>query len=135
MEILEDRDQLLANYQAGWLAHYRRTGEIDCARCNHSWRSSTPPGEDIYLAGSRLLLMSSVGAHLPGLQQPFDAGNPLGGDSTRRSSASTPSSELAIAHGHYDRAAIEQDPQVLVPLATRSAWWPSGRAANLLLLW
>ena len=116
MEILEDRDQWLAGYQAGWFAHYRRTGETDWTSYDHPWNSTAPQGPGVDLAESRLLLISSAGAYLPGQQQPFDAGDPLGDYTTRLFPASTPFDELAIAHEHYDQAAVNQDPQVLLPL-------------------
>ncbi len=62
------------------------------------------------------MLISSAGVYLPERHQPFDAANPLGDHSIRLIPSSTPLDALAIAHDHYDHAAINQDPQVLMPL-------------------
>ncbi len=116
MEILENRDQWLANFQEGWLAHYQQTGEIDWKRYPHPRNSVAPTGPGIDLKTSRLMLISSAGAYQPEHQQPFDAANPLGDYSIRSIPSSTPLDALAIAHDHYDHAAVNQDPQVLIPL-------------------
>jgi hypothetical protein len=116
MEILENGDQWLAAFRSGWLAHYEQTGEIDWSLYNRPTNSSAPPGPGIDLAASRLLLISSAGAFLRGRQEPFDAGNPLGDYSVRVFPSSTRLDALAIAHEHYDRAAVSEDPRVLLPL-------------------
>ena len=46
----------------------------------------------------------------------LDAANPLGDYSIRLFPANTPFGALAFAHDHYDHAAVEADPQVLLPL-------------------
>jgi len=122
MEILENRDQWLADFREGWLAHYQQTGEIDWKRYPRPKNSVAPAGPGIDLRTSRLMLISSAGVYLrakPRLaqhQQPFDAANPLGDYSVRLLPSSTPLDALAIAHDHYDHAAVNQDPQVLIPL-------------------
>ena len=116
MEVLENRDQWLAAFQAGWLAHYQETGEIDWGRYNRL-RNTTPiRGRGIDLSKSRLMLVSSAGSHLGQGQEPFDADNPLGDYGIRAFPTSTPFEALAFAHTHYDHAAVDADPQVLLPL-------------------
>jgi D-proline reductase (dithiol) PrdB len=62
------------------------------------------------------MLVSTAGAYLPGEQEPFDAKDELGDYSIRLLPASTPLERIAYAHDHYDHAAVNADPQVLLPL-------------------
>ena len=116
MEVLERRGQWQASFRAGWLAHYRQTGEVDWGRYNRANNKNKIAGAGIDLSSSRLLLVSSAGGYLSKGQRPFDAGNPLGDYEIRVFPSSTPLDALAFAHEHYDHAAVDLDPQVLVPL-------------------
>lgn len=116
MEILENREQWLADFRKSWLAHYKRTGEIDWKRYPHPRNSIAPAGPGIDLKTSRLMLISSAGVYLSDRHKPFDAADPLGDYSIRLIPSSTPLGALAIAHDHYDHTAVNQDPQVLLPL-------------------
>ena len=116
MEVLENREQWIASFRDGWLAHYRQTGEVDWERYPRLKNSVAPAGPGIDLGASRLMLISSAGGYLPEEQQPFDAAHPLGDYTIRLFQTSTPLDQLAFAHDHYDHAAVNQDQQVLVPL-------------------
>src|SRR6266487_5163927 len=116
MEILENRAAWEAAYRAGWLAHFERTSEMDFAQYVRPNNRVAPGGPGVDLSQSRLLLVSSAGGYLHGQQAPFDASNPLGDYSIRHIPSDTPPTALAFAHAHYDHAAVEADPQVLVPL-------------------
>ncbi len=116
MEILENREQWIASFRDGWLAHYRQTGEFDWERYPRLKNRVAPAGQGIDLSASRLILISSAGGYLPEKQQPFDAAHPLGDYTIRSFQTSTPLDQLAFAHDHYDHAAVNQDQQVLVPL-------------------
>ena len=116
VEILENRAQWVADFKAGWLAHFQETGEIDWQRYPRPRNKVAPAGPGIELSASRLMLISSSGAYLPEEQEPFDAANPLGDYAIRSFPAATPPDELAYAHTHYDHAAVDEDPQVLLPL-------------------
>jgi len=117
MEIFEDRDQWLAKFREGWLAHWQETGQFDWKRYPHPKNREAPAGPGLDLSRSRLVLISTAGAYLPGDGQlPFDAPNPLGDYTIRLFPAATALDRLAFAHGHYDPTAVEADPQVLVPL-------------------
>jgi hypothetical protein len=115
-EILENRDQWQTAFRAGWLAHYQQTGEVDWGRYTRADNRETVVGASVNLAQSRLLLVSSAGGYLGETQSPFDAGNTLGDYGIRVFPSSTPLDALAYAHEHYDHAAVDLDPQVLVPL-------------------
>ncbi|MBK8833386.1 MAG: hypothetical protein IPO29_00535 [Anaerolineae bacterium] len=61
-------------------------------------------------------MISSAGAYLPASQEPFDAPNPYGDYTIRLIPVCTPISAIAYAHDHYDHAAVDADPDVLVPV-------------------
>jgi len=116
MEVLEDRAQWEHAFRSDWLAHYRRTGEIDWRLYPHP-RNKTPIlSRGIDLSQSRLMLISTAGGYLPDRHPPFDADNPLGDYTIHVFPSTTPLNALAYAHTHYDHAAVDADPQVLVPL-------------------
>jgi D-proline reductase (dithiol) PrdB len=115
-EILENRDEWLETYRANWLKHYEETGET-------LWKIYKPPknetpvsGKGVDLSKSRLMLVTSAGGYLAGKQAPYDAENQLGDYTIRLFPISTPLDALAYAHDHYDHAAVEDDPQVIIPL-------------------
>lgn len=116
MEILEDLEQWRAEFEQGWLAHYRQTGEFNWKIYNRPRNKMAPGGRGVDLSRSRLALVPSAGAYLRESQEPFDAENPLGDYSIRLFPPATPLEALAFAHTHYDHTAVNEDPQVLVPL-------------------
>lgn len=116
MEILENRESWLTEFEAGWLAHYRQTGEFDWKRYNRPSNQQIPGGPGIALDISRLILITSAGSYLKDEQEPFDAGESLGDYSIRLYPSSVDFEELTFSHEHYDHAAVDLDPQVLVPL-------------------
>jgi hypothetical protein len=116
MEILENREQWLATFRAGWLAHYQQTGEQNWKIYNRPKNSAAPAGKAITLGNSRMVLIASAGGYLRDSQAPFDAPNPLGDYTMRLFPITTPFDALAYAHEHYDHTAVNADPQVLVPL-------------------
>ncbi len=117
MEILEDLPAWRSEFEEGWLAHYKNTGEMDWKRYNRPRNRSAPAGPGVELARARLALISSAGGYLRDRQEPFIAEKATLGDYTiRRFPSSTPFDALAFIHGAYDHSAVEQDPQVLVPL-------------------
>lgn len=116
MEILENRERWLKEFREGWLAHYQQTGEFDWKRYNRPTNHQIPGGPGIALDQSRLILITSAGSYLKDEQEPFEAEDPLGDYSLRLYSSSIDLDELAFSHTHYEHSAVEQDPQVLVPL-------------------
>jgi hypothetical protein len=116
VEIFEDRVAWEAAFRAGWLAHYERSGEADFKQYIRPKNSAAPAGPGIELSRSSLMLISSAGRYLPASQEPFDAASPLGDYTIRRFPVNTPLRDIAYAHTHYDHAAVDADPQVLMPL-------------------
>jgi hypothetical protein len=117
MKVLDDVAQWKATYEERWLSHYRKTGEMNWRIYNRPTNKEAPAGPGVELSTSRLLLITSSGAYLPESQEPFVTEKSALGDYTiREFPASTPPADLAFAHGFYDHAAVEEDPQVLVPL-------------------
>lgn len=116
VDILENRDEWHVAFQAGWLAHYEATGEVEWDLYNKPVNETPPTGTGVDLSQSRLVLISSAGSYLKGTQQPYDDADDLGDYATRRYPVTTPFDALAYAHTHYDHTAVEADPQVLLPL-------------------
>lgn len=116
MDVLENREQWQAAFRTGWLAHYQQTGETDWGRYARANNKTPIVGASVDLSTSRLLFVSTAGGYLRETQLPFDAGNPLGDYEIRAFPSSTPLGALAYAHEHYDHAAVDRDPQVLLPL-------------------
>ena len=116
MDVLENRAQWLADFEAGWLAHYTATGETDWKIYNKPTNKTTIAGDGLDLSQSRLVLVTSAGSYLPTLHATYDDENLLGDYSIRRYPTTTDLRALKFAHTHYDHTAVEADPQVLVPL-------------------
>lgn len=116
MEIVENLDQWTQSFRAGWLAHYEQTGETDFKQYTRPRNRQAPAGPGVDLSQSRLLFITTAGAYLPASQQPFDAESKLGDYTLRAFPVTTPFSAIAYAHTHYDHAAVDADPQVLMPL-------------------
>ena len=116
MKIVENMAEWQTAYRAGWLAHLQKTGEYDWSQYPRPNNKNAPAGPAIDLSRRRLILISTAGGYLPDSQPAFDAAHPLGDYSIRLYPASTPLDVLAFAHDHYDHAAVEADPQVLLPL-------------------
>lgn len=116
MEIVENLAQWQIDYEQGWLAHFKETGQLDWQRYVRPKNSTAPAGPGVNLSQSRLALISSAGAYLRAAQAPFDAPNPLGDYTIRLFPSTTPFEALAYTHDHYDHTAVLADPQVLLPL-------------------
>jgi D-proline reductase (dithiol) PrdB len=116
MEIVEHLAQWQADYEQGWLAHFKETGQLDFTRYPRPNNRSAPAGPGIDLSQSRLAMISSAGAYLRDTQEPFNEPDPLGDYTIRLFPSTTPFEALAYAHDHYDHTAVLDDPQVLLPL-------------------
>jgi hypothetical protein len=116
MQILENREQWLADFQTGWLAHYEATGEVNWRIYNLPRHETAPSGPGVDLAQSRLMLLSAAGGYLKGQQTAFEAANNLGDYTIRLFPNNTSPEQIAFAHGHYDHTAVNSDQQVLLPL-------------------
>jgi D-proline reductase (dithiol) PrdB len=131
MAVLENYAEWEAAFREGWLAHYRHTGEFDWQQYPCVRNGAVSPSSGIDLARSRLMLVSSGGFYVRERQAPFDAANPLGDYSTRLVPMAAHWDAVAIAHEHYDHTAVEQDPQVLVPLRHLNGMVADGRLGEL----
>lgn len=116
MEIVEQLDTWSANFRSGWLAHLEATGNTDFKQYTRPRNRQAPGGPGVDLAQSRLMLISSAGGYLAGMQAPFDAESLYGDYTLRTFAATTPFEALAYAHTHYDHRYVDVDPQVLLPL-------------------
>ena len=116
MDILENKAQWLSEFQEGWLAHFKQTGERKWDIYNRPKNTKAPSGPGIDLSKSRLMLITSAGSYLADIHEPFDASNPLGDYSIRTYPSNTPLDTLSYAHDQYNHLAVEEDPQVLIPL-------------------
>jgi D-proline reductase (dithiol) PrdB len=115
MEIVENRAQWEKSYRK-FVAYYQRAGEMDWSLYPRPRNRKAPAGPGVDLATSRLILITTSGAYLPGAHEPFDASHPLGDYSIRQIPSTSRLEALAYAHEHYDLEAVSKDPQVLVPL-------------------
>lgn len=116
MEILENLQQWTAEYEAGWLAHLKETGQTNFKIYNRPKNSSAPAGPGVNLSQTRLILVTSAGSYLSETQEPYNAADLLGDYSLRTYPSSTLLTDLAFAQDHYNHEAREADPEVLVPL-------------------
>jgi hypothetical protein len=116
MEIVENLAQWQTDFRNGWLAHYEETGQNNADLYVRPRNTQAPAGKGIDLAESRLLLITSSGAYLKHVQEPFDAEHQVGDYSLRTFPFATPPGALAFAHTHYNHAAVDADSEVLVPL-------------------
>ena len=64
MEIIENREEQVEQFQKGWLANYRETGEIDWKLYHYVRSNSAPGGIAADLAKSCLAFTTLVGAYL-----------------------------------------------------------------------
>lgn len=115
-EIVESLTEWQQTYRENFLAHFQATGETDFKRYNRVKQSGVIQSAGLDLSQSRLVFITSAGSYIPKAQTAFDAENPLGDYSIRLIPQHTPLDALAFAHTHYDHAAVDADPQVLVPL-------------------
>ena len=115
MDIIENRAEWQAEFDAGWLKHYHETGETNWKLYNLPRNKIAPSGKALDLTQSRLVLISSAGTYLKEAQEPFDDLNDLGDYTIRTYPIETQWEALAIAHTHYDHTAVNTDHQVLLP--------------------
>ena len=116
IEILENKSAWRDHFRQNWLAELEEHGETNWDIYQHPRNERVPGAPGVRLPESRLLLITSAGAYLRDEQEPFDEPNLYGDYTLRTFPATTPFSDLAYAHGHYDPTMIEEDAQVGIPL-------------------
>jgi D-proline reductase (dithiol) PrdB len=131
LDILENRAMWAEEFRAGFLAHFDATGQCDFKQYKRIHNHEAPSGPGVNLTTARLAFIPSAGAYLRDDQEPFDAPHPLGDYSVRLFPMSTPLDRLAFAHTHYNHAAVDADPQVLVPLRHLEDLVAEGRLGSL----
>ena len=131
MEIVENLEQWQAEFREGWLAHYESRGEIEWDKYPKIQNRSTPSGSGVDLSQSRLVLITSAGGYLKDDQAPFNAPDPLGDYGIRLFPSTTALDRIAYAHDHFDHTAVNQDPQVLLPLRHLAGMVADGRLGDL----
>ena len=130
MDVLEQRAAWRERFEA-WLAAPLVDGRRDWKRYPRPRNAAAPPGPGVEPAKARLMLVSSAGGYLGAGQQPFDATAFIGDYSVRRLPSATPFGAIAFAHEHYDHAAVNEDPQVLLPLRHLEALAAEGAIGSL----
>ncbi len=131
MEILENKDEWSRAFKDGWLAHLKKTGQVDWRLYQHPRNSSSPVSSGIRVNQSRLMLISSAGGYVADRQEPFDAANPLGDYTYRLLPTEIPFEWIKYANDHYDHAFIDEDPQIALPLKLLSTMVLSGKIGML----
>jgi D-proline reductase (dithiol) PrdB len=116
MQIIENLTQWQSEYETGFLADFTKSGEVNWKQYPKVKNLSSPAGPGINLSQSRLLFVTTAGGYLKDSQTPFDASNVLGDYTLRLFPVTTVFADIAYAHEHYDHAAVDEDPQVLLPL-------------------
>ncbi|MCK4798104.1 MAG: hypothetical protein KAT05_12030 [Spirochaetes bacterium] len=116
MEIVENLISWSESYQSGWLKEFNQNNKVDWNLYSYVKNTTVIQSKGINLSQSKFLLISSAGAYLPAKQPPFNAANLLGDYSIRTFPISTEFEEIHYSHDHYDKTAVIQDAQVLLPL-------------------
>jgi len=131
MNILDNKDLWAKTFHEGWLAQFQRTGKFYWDAYVRPRNQTPVPGAAVDLRSSRLMFITSAGGYLPESQKPFDAGNPLGDYAIRVFPATTPFEKIAYSHEHYDHSAVNEDPQVLLPLGHLNKMVSEGKIGDL----
>jgi D-proline reductase (dithiol) PrdB len=116
MQIIENLSEWQEEFTQGWLENFAETGAVNWKRYPRLKNLSSPAGPGVDLLQSRLMFVTTAGGYLKESQSPFDAANVLGDYSVRLFPSSTAFDDIAYAHEHYDHTAVNEDPQVLLPL-------------------
>jgi hypothetical protein len=131
MDILENKAEWQKEFRRGWLAKLRQEGAIDWSLYPDLRNEKSPGAPGIVLRRGKLLFITSSGAYLRGRQRPFDEPNPLGDYTIRTFPITVKFADLAYAHGHYDTAMVEMDPQVALPLRHLQELVAAGQLGSL----
>ena len=116
MQIIENLTEWQEEFTQGWLKNFTETGEVNWKRYPRIKNLSSPAGPGVDLSKSRLMFITTAGGYLKDAQIAFDTANVLGDYSLRFFPSSTAFEDIAYAHEHYDHTAVNEDPQVLLPL-------------------
>ena len=117
MDILENKEAWSQEFQDEWLSELQHTGQENWKIYKHPRNEKAPSGTGVTLSESRVMLITSAGAYLQGVQEPFDAADPIGDYTLRIIPSTTPFAAIAYAHNHYDHKMVDADPQVVLPIS------------------
>lgn len=131
MSVLDDREQWLADFQAGWLKTYTDTGELDWKAYNLPKNQTTVSGPAVDLSKSKLVMITTGGFYVAGEQEPFDEPDMHGRYDIRLLPAAAAPESFAISHTHYDHTAANQDRQVLLPMAHLAEMVDTGEIGSI----
>lgn len=115
MSVIDNRDQWLAEFKAGWHKIYAETGELDWKAYNLPKNTTTVSGPAVDLSKSKLVLITSGGFYMAGEQEPFDEPDKYGRYDIRLLPADVAPETYSISHTHYNHDAVNEDRQVLLP--------------------
>lgn len=131
VEILENRADWAAHFEANWLKHYHETQETNFKLYQYSRNEEGVSGKAVDLNQSRLVFITTAGAYLKDSQEAYDAPNLLGDYSLRTFPVDTPLEQLAFAHTHYNHKYVDEDAQVLMPLKHLADMVSEGKIGEL----
>ncbi len=131
MQIVENLDAWYDEFEQTWLRSFQDDGKIDWKLYKRPKNEQAPGVAGIDLSQSKIMLISTAGGYLKDSQERFDEHNDYGDYSVRFFSPDTPFEDIDYAHTHYDRTAVFQDPQVLLPLDHLRTMVADGKIGSL----
>ena len=131
MQIIENRADWEAHFEANWLKYYHEHDETNWKIYQYPKNETAPSGSAIDVSQSKLLFVTTSGAYLKDTQEAYDADSKIGDYSIRLIPQSTDLHALAFAHTHYNHMWIDSDPQVLVPLRLLETMVSEGKIGSL----
>lgn len=131
MSIIDNREQWLADFQAGWLKTYLETGELDWQAYNLPKNETTVSGPAVDLSKSKLVLITTGGFYVAGEQEPMDEPDMHGRYDIRLLPADMAPEAYSISHNHYNHAAVNEDRQVLLPTSHLAEMVEAGQIGEM----
>ncbi len=117
MSVIDNRDQWLAEFKAGWHKIYSETGELDWKAYNLPKNTTTVSGPAVDLSKSKLVMITTGGFYIADEQEPFDEPDMYGRYDIRLLPADMAPENFSISHTHYNHDAVNEDRQVLLPMS------------------
>ncbi len=131
MTIIDNRDEWLAEFKAGWHKIYSETGELNWKAYNLPKNTTTVSGPAVDLSKSKLVVITTGGFYIEGEQEPFDEPDMYGRYDIRLLPSDMPPEDFSISHTHYDHTAANKDRQVLLPMGHLQEMVDAGEIGSL----